>query len=258
MVSDARKELQQAKDEATAAGAQTTPNESYRSGVADEAAGQRAFSANRRLDALPPWWSARDGFARAAREARDADTARKAEEERRLAEAKKAEDERKLADATKAKAAEAERQRLAQLEQERQRQAKAEADRQALDAQRLREQKAALDRRQADIQAIRQTLQRYEAAWASLNPDEVFNLHQLSGAGAASVRDTMKAAREYRLEIQDPIVQLEADGQRATVSATIKRSYVPRGSTTQSSSTRQLLTLMKRGDTWIISSITNQ
>jgi len=258
MVSDARKELQQAKDEATAAGAQTTPNESYRRGVADEAAGQRAFSANRRLDALPPWWSARDGFARAAREARDADTARKAEEERRLAEAKKAEDERKLADAIKAKAAEAERQRLAQLEQERQRQAKAEADRQALDAQRAREQKAALDRRQADIQAIRQTLQRYEAAWASLNPDEVFNLHQMSGTGAASVRDTMKAAREYRLEIQDPIVQLEADGQRATVTATIERSYVPRGSTTQSSSTRQLLTLMKRGDTWIISSITNQ
>ena len=256
MVSDARKEMQQAKDEANAS--QAAQNESYRKAVADEAAGQRALSANRRLDALPSWWSARDGFASATRDARDA-AARRAEDERKLAEAKKAEEDRRILEARKAE----EERKLADAKKSeddrRAAEAKAEAERRALEARRAEEAKNTIAaRRQADIQAVRQTLQRYEAAWASLNPDEVFSLHQMSGAAAASVRDTMKAAREYRLEIQDPIVQLEGDGQRATVSATIKRSYVPRGSTTQSSSTRQILTLMKRGDMWIIASITNQ
>jgi len=255
MVADARKALQQAKDEANAAGAQSTQNESYRKAVADESAGQRAFNANRRLDALPSWWNAREGFVSATAEtraARDAaETVRKAEEERKAAEAKRAEEERlrkadedrKAADARKAE------------DDRRAAETKAEAERKAIEARNAENARNAAARRQADLQAISQMLRRYEDAWASLNPDEVLRLHQMSGAAAATVQNSLKAAREYRLEIQNPIVQLDADGQRATVTATMKRSFVPRGAKPQSGETRNVLTLVKRGDTWVIANL---
>jgi eukaryotic-like serine/threonine-protein kinase len=259
MVADARKELQQAKEEANAAGAQSTQNESYRKAVADESGGQRAFNANRRLDALPSWWSAREGFVSATAEtrvARDAaETVRRAEEERKAAEAKrteeerlrKADEERKLAEAKKIE------------DDRRAAEAKAEAERKALEARNAENARnAAIARRQADLQAISQMLQRYEDAWGSLNPNAVLSLHQLSSAEAASVRRTMNDMRAYRLEVQDPVVQLDGDGQRAVVTATIKRSMTPKVSKAESSSTRTVLTLMKRGDTWVIASMMAQ
>jgi hypothetical protein len=101
--------------------------------------------------------------------------------------------------------------------------------------------------------AIEQTLRAYEAAWASRDPNSLSRLQTLSGDGFAAVRNSMDSAREIEVSVQVQNVALADDSRHATVTARVRRRFVPKSAArTSDIVANNVFTMEKRGEMWVI------
>jgi TonB family protein len=108
----------------------------------------------------------------------------------------------------------------------------------------------------AESSAIQELLRRYARAWESRDADAVARLHQLSPAQRAEVRATLEAAQEYAMRIDVQDISVEPTGRRATVRASIERTFNPKSrGRSQTVTTASELALEKRGDGWMVTGL---
>ena len=243
MTRDAVVTVGTAKGEADKEGAPNRAPVTYQRASALVDTAQKAQGAGRLTEAVRSYWSARDQFARAAQESRDVAAAAAAQQRQ--------EDEARTA-------AEARNKQL-------QPQPKVDPAPPPTSPPAARPTESApvrtdpppaarTDPPKVDpTAAITQTLRAYEAAWASLNPEAVRRVHALSGNEFGRVRAAMDAAREVKVSVQNPAIVLTPDGQRATVTASVRRTVSPKSLARGSDDTRQaVFTMEKRGGSWMI------
>jgi eukaryotic-like serine/threonine-protein kinase len=114
---------------------------------------------------------------------------------------------------------------------------------------------SARDLRAEADRAIRDTLRRYEAAWEALDFEAVQQVHALSASEARAVRDTIRGASSYAMDIVVHAVEIDGPLRTASAECTITRTYNARIGSIPPQTTRNTLALEKRGDAWMIVSI---
>jgi hypothetical protein len=93
----------------------------------------------------------------------------------------------------------------------------------------------------------------YEGAWASLDPDALRRVQDLTNADVSRVRASMNDARQFQVTVQIQNIRLEPDGRHAVVTAGVRRVMMPKKDAKPTDiSTNSTFTLEKRGDAWVI------
>jgi hypothetical protein len=224
---DATSSMERAKTEASDAGAPAAAADAYRSAARLESQAERERRAGRLDRAVPLLWNARDGYNTAATEATRAATASNSRPDPPPQESPRVTPSQPAPEppATRTETAP--------------RQAPAPAD----------QPPARIDERAA----IAQTIRAYEAAWASLDADALRRVQEFSAAEMATVRRSLDAAREFRVVVQIQDVRIEPDGRRASVTAQVRRTFIPKSAARPSDiSGTNVFTMEKRGDAWVI------
>ena len=98
-------------------------------------------------------------------------------------------------------------------------------------------------------------IRRYEKAQSSLDPDLYAAVYP--GVDKARVRAAFGDLRSQTLEFEIQRIELSPGASTAQVRGLEKRVAVPRVGSEQHLSTNRLLTLEKRGDSWVITSLGN-
>jgi eukaryotic-like serine/threonine-protein kinase len=102
---------------------------------------------------------------------------------------------------------------------------------------------------------VRDVLRRYKAAWEALDFDAVQRVHALSASEARAVRDTIRSASSYAMDIVVHGVDVDSALQTASAECTITRSFDARIGSIPPQTTRSTVQFEKRGDAWMIVSI---
>lgn len=215
IASDASTAMRRAKEDAANSGAPTAASRTYVAAAEKESAAERSRLAIQIDRAVPLYWSARDQFAAAAREARQVVQAREQPPQEPAAGVGRIDPPSPLAVVPPAR--------------------------------------NDLPPRVDERVAIEQTLRAYEAAWASLDVEAVRRVQQFSGAELARVRGSLDAAREFHVSVQVQNVALAPDERHATVTARVSRLFTPKsGGKPVDNSTINTFTMEKRDNSWVI------
>ncbi|HSC26611.1 MAG TPA: TonB family protein [Vicinamibacterales bacterium] len=103
--------------------------------------------------------------------------------------------------------------------------------------------------------AIREALGRYEAAWESLDADALRRVHALSDGEIAQVRETMRGASRYAMDVAVRDITIDDGFRTASARCAITREFDARIGSAPRQTATQTLRFEKRGDTWMIVSI---
>jgi hypothetical protein len=109
--------------------------------------------------------------------------------------------------------------------------------------------------RATDEDRIREAIRRYEKAQSSLDPDLYAAV--FPGVDKARVRAAFGDLRSQTLEFEIQRIEHSPGASTAQVRGLEKRVAVPRVGSEQHLSTNRLLTLEKRGDSWVITNLGN-
>ena len=111
------------------------------------------------------------------------------------------------------------------------------------------------ERAPTDEDRIREVIRRYEKAQSSLDPDLYAAVYP--GVDKARVRAAFADLRSQELEFEIQRVEILPGGSTAQVRGMEKRVAVPRVGSEQHLSAGRVITLEKRGDSWVITRLGN-
>jgi hypothetical protein len=104
-----------------------------------------------------------------------------------------------------------------------------------------------------DDAAIRQTLQRYQAAYEGLNPAGAKALNP--GLDVRKLTDTFKQYTSLKYDIQIGRVEINRDGQSASVAATVTSMPMVKTGPPPTTRSNAVFRMRKTGDAWLIQDV---
>jgi hypothetical protein len=107
--------------------------------------------------------------------------------------------------------------------------------------------------RSTDEERIRDAIRRYEKAQSTLDADLYARVYP--SVDKARVRAAFEQLRSQRLVFEIQKIELAPGASAATVRGLEKREAVPQVGSEQHSASPRVITLEKRGDTWVITSL---